>query len=141
MRFYSNWLLLREQALGAIPITSRYPDSALPELTDPFDLGPQPPPRRLVRPASATGGDESLDTEAGAEFATIASDPEWLLQWRDAVVEAASRAVAEQHADVSGQGSIVAHRGAMMAWARHRLPWSAVAEEWAQLFSRSTRGD
>ena len=31
---------MRAQALGAVPITSRHPDSALPETVGKFDLGP-----------------------------------------------------------------------------------------------------
>lgn len=54
------------QANGAIPITSRYPDSGVPE-TCRYDLGPEP-----------RGG-------------SIYDDPAWLTAWTDQVVKVASK--------------------------------------------------
>ena len=51
-------------AMGAVPITSRYASSVLPELTSKFDLGPPGRP--------------------GA----IKSDPSWLNEWTQAVIHA-----------------------------------------------------
>jgi hypothetical protein len=53
--------------MGAIPITSRFNESIVAELTEQFDLGP---PTRSGR---------------------IADDPEWLMEWAQAVVAAVSR--------------------------------------------------
>ena len=50
--------------MGAVPITSRYASSVLPELTSKFDLGPPGRP--------------------GA----IKSDPSWLNEWTQAVIHA-----------------------------------------------------
>lgn len=33
--------LIKAMAMGAIPITSRFPNSTLPELTDEWDMGPR----------------------------------------------------------------------------------------------------
>lgn len=52
------------QALGCIPVTSRFPGSALPE-TCKFDLGPEP------------------------RSGSIYEDSEWLTAWKDRVVEVA----------------------------------------------------
>ena len=60
-------LVGQAMAMGAIPITSRHWDSALPELTNGFDLGP----------AVRVGG-------------FIHRDPEWLSAWTDAVIRAAT---------------------------------------------------
>lgn len=51
--------------MGAVPITSRYADSVLPELTSRFDLGPPGRP------------------------GTIKTDPSWLSEWTQAVIQAA----------------------------------------------------
>merc|ERR1711968_346578 len=64
--------LMKAQALGAIPITSRHYNSTLPELTGRFDLGPLMPsssPRRNAR---------------------IENDKQWQREWADAVVAAAT---------------------------------------------------
>lgn len=61
---------MKAQALGCIPITSRYPDSGVPETTK-YDLGP--PPR------------------AGS----IYDDFEWLSAWKDRVIEVARMPEAE----------------------------------------------
>eukprot|EP00960_Hanusia_phi_P052242 761350-Hanusia_phi.AAC.1 len=54
--------------MGAIPITSRFLDSALNETAGIFDLGPP------------------------AQPGLIGKNPEWLQQWIDAVVEASNHA-------------------------------------------------
>ena len=61
---------LISQAMGAIPITSRHLDSALPETAGPFDLGPP------ARPG------------------LIGQSPEWVAQWADAAVAAVADAAA-----------------------------------------------
>ena len=63
--------LMKAQAMGAVPVTSRYRKSTLPELTGQFDLGP---PER--------------DGE-------INRDPAWQREWADAAVAAATRGAAE----------------------------------------------
>lgn len=57
--------VLKAMANGAIPVTSRYRLSVLPELTSRWDLGP---------PARPTG--------------KISQDAAWLQEWADAVVDA-----------------------------------------------------
>mmetsp|Transcript_28630 Transcript_28630/g.64874 ORF Transcript_28630/g.64874 Transcript_28630/m.64874 type:complete len:796 (-) Transcript_28630:52-2439(-) len=64
----SSISLMRAQAMGAIPITSRFLDSALNETAGIFDLGPP------------------------AQPGLIGKNPEWLQQWIDAVVEASNHA-------------------------------------------------
>ena len=65
--------LMKAQALGSVPVTSRYRDSTLPELTGRFDLGP---PER-----------------AGA----IENDLHWLQEWSEAVVRAATMPGIKEH--------------------------------------------
>ena len=56
------------QAMGAIPITSRHPNSSMPEVCGRYDLGPFVP-----------------------EFAeSIQSDRRWFGLWRDALIKAAT---------------------------------------------------
>ena len=59
--------LMKAQAMGAVPVTSRYEDSTLPELTGQFDLGPRGRPGQ------------------------ISQDAAWLHEWEDAVVDAAEK--------------------------------------------------
>ena len=54
--------------MGAIPVTSRHPNSSMPEVCGPFDLGP-PVPRAAV---------------------AIQGDAAWLDAWGDALVAAAA---------------------------------------------------
>ena len=56
---------MKAMAMGAIPITSRYPVSALPETCGAFDLGPV------------------------AREGMISESPEWLAEWTAAVIESA----------------------------------------------------
>ena len=58
--------LMKAQAMGAIPITSRYATSTLPELCGEYDMGPRP-----------LNG-------------SLSNDPGWAAEWVDAVVTAAS---------------------------------------------------
>ena len=56
--------------MGAIPITSRHPNSSMPEVCGRYDLGPFVP-----------------------KFAeSIQSDARWFGLWRDALIEAATTA-------------------------------------------------
>jgi len=103
------------QAMGAIPITSRFRSSALPELTPPWDLGPRTP-----RPGPGTPRHVQ---------------EQWLREYADHVVAAASGSlpvdelVAEARAAAA---PLEAHRRAMKAWARTTLTWDAVAKQWAR---------
>ncbi|KAG6972079.1 hypothetical protein JG687_00001665 [Phytophthora cactorum] len=58
--------LMKAMANGAIPITSRFPLSALPETVDDFDLGPR-----------------------ALQHHAIDDDPEWLELWIQSIVDAA----------------------------------------------------
>jgi glycosyltransferase involved in cell wall biosynthesis len=97
--------LMKAQAMGAIPVTSRYARSTLPELTGAFDLGP---PRAL----RATEGSFS---------AARGGDGEWVAGWIDAVVDAAAR---------NARGELHEHRAAMKRDARERFLWDGVAGLW-----------
>ncbi|KAE8912164.1 hypothetical protein PF005_g5379 [Phytophthora fragariae] len=57
--------LMKAMATGAIPITSRFPASALPETVDEFDLGPR-----------------------ALQQKTIVDDPEWMELWIQSIVDA-----------------------------------------------------
>lgn len=57
--------LMKAMANGAIPLTSRYPRSALSETVDDFDLGPRP-----------------------LQVQTIDDDPEWLELWIQSIIKA-----------------------------------------------------
>jgi len=61
--------LLKAEAMGAIPITSRYPASVVPEIAGAWDLGPED---ALTAPAE--------------------QDPAWVQRWVSAVVDASRRA-------------------------------------------------
>jgi len=97
--------LMKAMAMGAVPITSRYYDSTLPELTRDFDLAP----RALY-----------LDHD---------TDPGWLREWVDAVVNASIR-------DLSGD--LAEHRALMKNTARKRFLWGNVAQLWHTAFSSSS---
>jgi glycosyltransferase involved in cell wall biosynthesis len=60
--------LMKAQAMGSIPITSRYDRSTLPELCGDFDLGP-------ITPLST---------------ATTEGDPEWMKKWVASIIAAAT---------------------------------------------------
>eukprot|EP00966_Prymnesium_polylepis_P152119 3513793-Prymnesium_polylepis.1 len=61
--------LMKAQAMGAIPITSRHPNSSMPEVCGEYDLGP-PVPHGAV---------------------AIQGDASWLDDWMRSLVEAASK--------------------------------------------------
>lgn len=67
---------MKAMAMGAIPITSRYPASALPETCGPFDLGPP------------------------AGEGMISTNPAWRAAWRAAVIEAATNGHERNRADM-----------------------------------------
>ena len=98
--------LMKAQALGAIPVTSRYENSTLPELTVQWDLGPP----------AASG--------------RIRDDPKRLLEFADAVVRAVSGDCSSGGSGFVGKDCISQHRSSMMKYARERFRWSHVAKLW-----------
>ncbi len=68
--------IMKAMAQGAIPITSRFINSTLPDLTEPWDLGPSDPIPHTV----------TLDTLPPID---------WIYAWADAVVSAAEKATKE----------------------------------------------
>lgn len=119
--------LMKAQAMGAIPITSRHRKSTLQELTGPYDLGP----RELA-------GD------------TYAEDPEWPLLWLEAVVQASNRDYEERqqqkYGGKAGGDSLQALRQDMIRAARARFSWATVARIWMDKFAetlsiRENRGE
>ena len=89
-------------AHGCVPITSRYKHSTLPELTEPFDLGPRP-----------LSPDHERDGDWGP----------WVALWEESVVAASLRA---QEGD-----NLRAHRDAMVAAAANlaaSLPTSGAGQ-------------
>ena len=98
--------LMKAQALGAIPITSRHYDSTLPELTGDFDLGPP------LTESRKTG--------------RIDRDRDWTEAWINSVVKAATMEPEQ----------IRAHRARMVQSARKRFLWTTVAGLWNDAFTR-----
>lgn len=126
--------LMQAQAAGAVPITSRYAHSALPETAGVFDLGPAPLP---VDPVTNRGH----------------VPREWLIKWANRVcyvagahgVQAAEdvldkvrRARPEFHGmprvDMDG------HRRQMIEWSHENLGWDAVAASWGKWLWGSAEG-
>jgi predicted O-linked N-acetylglucosamine transferase (SPINDLY family) len=95
--------LMKAQALGAVPITSRNPNSTLPELTRGWDLGP---------PARTDG-------------VTIDMDPEWQDAWADAVVRAA---VSGEEVNTHRAGMVREARQRFL-WSTVAKQWAAVFAE------------
>jgi len=108
--------LMQAQAAGAIPITSRYQWSALPETAGLFDLGPSPIP---LDPATSQG----------------IVNHEWLVKWAnrvcyvagafggdaaDAVVHRVRR---DRGAPETPKVTLAQHREEMVEWARRNLDW------------------
>ncbi|CAN0410951.1 unnamed protein product, partial [Hapterophycus canaliculatus] len=62
--------LIKAMAMGAIPITSRFPNSTLPELTNEWDMGPR----------EALANHHKMPEE----------DIPWLESWAEAVVHASN---------------------------------------------------
>lgn len=96
--------LIKAQANGCIPVTSKFPASAIPETTGDFDLGP--PPR----------GDGDV---------TMKNDPEWLREWTEAVITAVSRdpASLREHRDNMKNAARAAYSWPTIAaeWEAHFL--------------------
>lgn len=125
--------LMKAMAMGAVPITSRFADSTLPELAGRFDLGPRPlvlgedPFRAAGNPA---GGDPAGGDPAGADRGAGGAGGglppgSWAAAYVDAVVEASVR---------SASAGLDAHRRAMVAHAREKFLWASVAETWEAAF-------
>lgn len=104
--------LMKAQAMGAIPITSRSVNSTLPELTVGFDLGPRP-----------------------IRSATYAEDTEWMDLWVQAVIAASNRDLEERRRDADlREDTVQAHRKNMIKKSRGRFGWKHVAEIWMKTF-------
>ena len=97
--------LMKAMSAGAIPVTSRYRDSTLPELTGDYDLGPE-------------GGlwDDMTDEEM----------IEWRRQYVDKVVEAVER---------GRRGELHQMRSEMKESSRARFSWRGVATLWVEEFA------
>lgn len=115
--------LMQAQACGAVPITSRFEGSALPETAGRFDLGPE----SLLLDDMTRGGKVPL---------------RYLKGWAERVcVAAGGRGEGEQHkvlleaaGGAAGTGGLGEHRRAMKAWARGQFGWAGVAKQWTQVF-------
>jgi hypothetical protein len=130
---------MKAQAMGAIPVTSRFSDSALPETCGRFDLGPAEP-----EDGEGAGGEGAEIRDSGAEEEEerrmptqsapgeyeglrgrpMRKDPARLAAFADAVVAAASLP-----ADQLAQW-----RRLMKAWARERFSWARTARVWIGAF-------
>jgi glycosyltransferase involved in cell wall biosynthesis len=97
--------LMKAMAMGAVPVTSRFRGSTLPELTEGWDLGP-------ARPLQSESDGDPL----GA----------WAVAWAQAVVEASLR---------DERGELVEHRARMKQAARERFLWAHVAQTWHKAFT------
>jgi glycosyltransferase involved in cell wall biosynthesis len=100
----SSISLMRAQAMGSIPVTSRYKDSALNETAGLWDLGPP------------------------AREGLIGKDPEWLAQWIDYVVFAATAT------------NLHEHRRKMKEWARAKFSWARAGRQWDYIFQNGVHG-
>ena len=98
---------MRAQALGAIPITSRYVNSALPETCGGFDMGPK--------------GLEHHEWEL--------KDTEDQVRARELFAKAVVSAVR------TNPNTLREHRVEMQEWARREFSWRRVAKQWAKEFS------
>jgi len=98
--------IMKAMAMGAIPITSRFPGSTLPELTLQWDLGPQP-----YEASSDRGHHQDFDT--------------WAMEWVQAAVNASR---------FDQRGELANHRAQMKHEARIRFLWSHVAQTWQGAF-------
>ncbi len=146
--------LMKAQAMGALPVTSRFAGSTLPELTEPFDLGPPralgvgedpwggscggAPPDPLPPPplgngsggGGGGGGDESRLPGAPPPRAAAAAQPGARFDAGGACwgKDWAAAVVATSLADARGE--LREHRRAMVAAARERFLWAHVAKLW-----------
>ncbi len=116
--------VMKAMVQGAIPITSRFLHSTLPELTEPWDLGPTVPIPHTVRPGTLP-------------------PLEWIYTWADAVVSAAEKNTQEKYCgsthnkeeeEEGYSGSIEERRALMKASARTRFAWSSIASLWSNHF-------
>lgn len=105
--------LMKAMAMGAIPLTSRFSESVVPELTIHFDLGPE-----LPRTAST-------DASVTLNYSDP-NDDMWLARFAQAAIDAARAAIA---------GNLDQHRTEMRQYARSRFLWSHVANKWASVFT------
>ena len=117
--------LMQAQAAGAVPVTSRYAHSALPETAGLYDLGPPPLPAA---------------SEKGAEVTHVPK--EWLVKWANRVCYVAGAFGAQAadevvHSVRTARGApavpkvgLVEHREEMIGWARRSLAWDGVAASW-----------
>lgn len=92
---------MKAQALGAVPITSRFPDSVLPEL-GPYDLGPADP-----LPVNATEAQRAS----------------WRRKYTEAVVRAAYTTDSEYRAEM------MAWARQEFAWPRIAQQWQRVLHQ------------
>ena len=107
--------LMKAQANGCVPITSRLPASAIPETCGRFDLGPPPPPGR-------TG--------------SIRGDSEWTAAWTERVV----RAVLTPHAELERhRREMKAYARQRYNWTRVALDWQEALGSAGRLLSPALR--
>ncbi|CAM9108296.1 unnamed protein product, partial [Scytosiphon promiscuus] len=140
--------LIKAMAMGAIPITSRFPNSTLPELTGEWDMGPR----------EALAGDLTMPEK----------DKPWLESWARAVVHASkmdqserlkaqadARRQSERPGDHDGDllprdigvegvqrglvGGVQDRRRAMKEAVRERYALGATARLWAEEMTREKR--
>ena len=100
--------IMKAMALGAIPVTSRFRGSVVPELTVEFDLGP----------AAPRAADSAAGIVLDRHRAPGAVDEGWRAAFADAAIDAARAA---------RNGSLDGHRRSMVAYARDRFLWGRVA--------------
>jgi glycosyltransferase involved in cell wall biosynthesis len=130
----SSISLMRAQAMGAIPITSRHINSALPETSGIYDLGPP------ARPG------------------LISDDEEWQNDFVNAVIRAvkAPRSEMDSHRRVpfhllvfccfvkcwfqlflcESHSLLTSIRTKMKSWARETFDWDRVAAQWHGVFQK-----
>ena len=108
--------IMKAMALGAIPVTSRYAGSVVPELTNRFDLGPETP-RDADASVSVVLDDLRTDRDP--------ADDAWQAAFAQAAVDAATSAT---------RSLLDAHRADMKRYARDRFLWTHVAEKWESHF-------
>jgi glycosyltransferase involved in cell wall biosynthesis len=112
--------LMKAMAMGAVPITSRFAESTLPELTESFDLGPRPllvleEQQKEAQPLLSRVGQQHKQKDSG-----------WTNEWAMAVVTASLR-------DLHGDG-LAEHRAEMKRGSRRRFLWANVAQLWNGAF-------
>ncbi|CEG38532.1 tpr repeat protein (modular protein) [Plasmopara halstedii] len=107
--------LMKAMANGAIPLTSRYPLSALPETVNDFDLGPRPLQRKTIGTLRSTIVRQNLTL-------LVDDDPEWLELWIQNVIKA-----------VDNKQLAKTVRERMKRFARDNYRWDIVASKWHQL--------